>query len=427
MSDSPLPFTVTPSEVAREASDISPGAQKTVKRLGVWLVGACGSVATIAIAGQAVMRRGLGGAIGLVTSRPEFASADLAPIESFVFGGHEIRKTSLVASANGIMRACGVADVFESIVSDLEEVDGRIRPGITRACGREIERLGINVPPIASDLEAIRLIRKDLDAFKAELGLTHLVVVNVASTEAVVDANDAWQSLSRLDEALTTEPSVLPASSLYAYAALSAGDAYVNFTPSLGSRVRALNELAERRGAVHAGSDGKTGETLVKSVLTELFVRRNLKLRSWFGQNILGNDDGRTLSDPMRKAAKLHSKDQVIRRMVGYQVETGVGIDYVQSLGETKVAWDYVHFEGFLKSQMNLQFTWSGYDSILAAPLVLDLVRLCHLAQLRGERGILGALAPFFKDPMGSAESAFVAQDESLLKWITEEHGKTLQ
>jgi len=110
----------------------------------------------------------------------------------------------------------------------------------------------------------------------------------------------AERSLSSDSQAGWASPggSVLPGSSLYAYAALEGGDAYVNFTPSPGSRIPALLELAEARGGVHGGADGKTGETLVKSVLGELFARRNLTVLSWFGQNILGNEDGRVLNDP---------------------------------------------------------------------------------------------------------------------------------
>jgi len=213
---------------------------------------------------------------------------------------------------------------------------------------------------------------------------------------------------------------VLPPSALYAFAAIDGGDAYINFTPSVGSRVPAIEALAIERGAVHGGADGKTGETLVKSVLAELFARRNLGVLSWFGQNILGNEDGRVLEDPDNKATKVASKDHLLSKILGYSPESKVGIDYVRSLGEWKIAWDHVHFEGFLGGRMNLQFTWNGCDSLLAAPLVLDLARLTQLAQRRGERGVLTALAPFFKDPMGTDEQRLVRQDELLLQWLSD-------
>ena len=190
-------------------------------------------------------------------------------------------------------------------------------------------------------------------------------------------------------------------------------------TRELAYRVTSRSFTAAlRTGAVHVGSDGKTGETLVKSVLGELFARRNLRVLSWFGQNILGNEDGRVLNDPQHKVSKIRSKDQLLPKLLGYAPETHVGIDYVPSLGEWKIAWDHIHFEGFLGGRMTMQFTWNGCDSLLAAPLVLDLVRLVDLALRRGERGVLPALASFFKDPMGTDEQRLVSQDEALLAWL---------
>ena len=387
-------------------------------RVGVWLIGARGSIATLTIASQIAIHRGLAGTIGMVTERPEFQSVDLTSINDMVFGGHDIRDINLLKSAKHILPACGVHHLYDQIVCDLEAVDRNIRPGIVRSCGPSIDSIANHTAETSSDLEAIRLVRKDLDAFKIEKSIDHLVVVNIASTEQTVQPNVAWEHLVDLKEALFDGSSILPSSSLYAYAALSGGDAFVNFTPSLGSRIGALEELAEECGAVHAGSDGKTGETLIKSVLVELFLRRNLRVLSWFGENILGNDDGRVLLDPLHKATKIRTKDQLLKKILEYPLETAVNIDFVESLGEWKIAWDYVHFEGFLGSKMNLQFTWSGCDSLLAAPLVLDLVRLCEFAQRRKERGILTTLSPFFKDPMGLNEQRFISQDETLLTWI---------
>ncbi|WP_428559747.1 MAG: inositol-3-phosphate synthase [Solidesulfovibrio sp. DCME] len=389
-----------------------------MKPIGVWILGAYGSIATVMIASIAAIKHGYCGRFGLVTERPEFADVDLASLGSLVFGGHETRDCRLQDNAKKILAACGLQDLYGSIKQELEEVGQRIRPGIVSDEYAPDKGLATGVTRITSDISAIRNIKNDLDMFKEAVGVSRIIVVNLASTESVEEPKTTWDNLSELEAALAAGQRVLPASSLYAYAALSAGDAYVNFTPSLGSRIGALVELAETKGAVHAGADGKTGETLVKSVLAELFVRRNLHILSWFGQNILGNNDGLVLAEPQCKAAKIKSKDSVLKNITGYPLETTVGIDYVESLGEWKVAWDYIHFEGFLGSKMNLQFTWSGCDSLLAAPLVIDLVRLCDLAQRRNERGILGALAPFFKDPLGSKEQRLVAQDTGLLDWV---------
>jgi myo-inositol-1-phosphate synthase len=236
-------------------------------------------------------------------------------------------------------------------------------------------------------------------------------VVNVASTEPAVDPRPEHASLARLQEALgRADAGLLPVSSLYAYAALDLGLPYVNFTPSAGAAMPALEELAAKRQTPVAGRDGKTGETLVKTVLAPMFARRNLRVLSWVGHNILGNLDGRVLDDPRNKASKVASKDQVLGRIVGYPLQTHTSIEYIESLDDWKTAWDHVHFQGFLGVRMTLQFTWQGCDSALAAPLVLDLARLALFAQRRGEAGVLRHLACFFKSPMGVDEHDFFRQ-----------------
>jgi myo-inositol-1-phosphate synthase len=387
------------------------------KDIGVWLVGARGSIACVTIAGHAAIARELLPATGLVTERPELAKVPFVPVQSFVFGGHEVRNGTLMEHASAVLRGCGLPLLAPAVQDAIEAVDARIRPGVVRGGGKEIEALGAQICRADTDAEAARLIAADLKAFAQSTGVERVIVVNLASTEPSAEPQPAWADLASLQAAMEGRASILPPSALYAYAALDAGYGYVNFTPSLGSRVPALAELAALRGAVHCGADGKTGETLVKSVLGELFVRRNLAVRSWFGQNILGNEDGRVLDNPENKVTKIRSKDHLLAKILGYPTESRVGIDYVPSLGEWKVAWDHIHFEGFLGGMMKLQFTWDGCDSLLAAPLVLDLARFAELALRRGESGVMTALAPFFKDPMGTDEQRLVAQDEALLAW----------
>ena len=134
---------------------------------------------------------------------------------------------------------------------------------------------------------------------------------------------------------------------------------------------RRFRSWPSERGTCHAGQDGKTGETLLKSVLAPMFAARNLEVLSWVGHNIFGNLDGLVLDDPANKAAKIKSKDQLVGSILGYEPQTLVSIEYIRSLGDWKTAWDHIHFRGFLGTPMTLQFTWQGCDSLLAAPLVL--------------------------------------------------------
>ena len=195
-----------------------------------------------------------------------------------------------------------------------------------------------------------------------------------------------------------------PASAIYALAALDLGLAYVNFTPSLGSDLPALDALARARGAVHAGADGKTGQTLLKTVLAPMFAIRRLAVKSWVSHNLLGNADGRALDDPERRASKQRSKGAALGAILGYEPEHKVGIEYVPSYGDWKLAWDRIVFAGFGGAEMTLELTWRGSDTALAAPLCIDLIRLVELAQRRGEVGVLPHLAVFFKKPLGTDE-----------------------
>jgi myo-inositol-1-phosphate synthase len=210
---------------------------------------------------------------------------------------------------------------------------------------------------------------------------------------------------------------ILPASSLYAIAALEEGYSYINFTPSLGSAPPAIDELARLRNTRHYGCDGKTGETLMKSVLAPMFARRNLRVLSWVGHNIFGNMDGQVLDDPANKQTKVASKDRLVGEILGYRPKTLISIEYVPDLGDWKTAWDHIHFAGFLGVPMTLQFIWQGCDSLLAAPLVLDLVRLTELAWRRGHVGAMPFLASFFKSPYGVSEHRFDRQFEMLEQW----------
>ena len=390
-------------------------------RIGIWLVGAKGGVATTAIVGITALKKGLVGTTGLVSQLPQFQHLDFADWSDFVIGGHEIRDVSLIDEATRLVTESRTAtpEMIARCKADLQGIDRRIRPGCVFKVGPTIARMaGPHVPRRESPREAVERLRGDLDEFVHTERLAHAVVVNVASTEPPVATDSippSWVELERLLEKPRKCP--LPASSLYAIAALETGCSYINFTPSLGSTPAAIDELANLRGSRHMGCDGKTGETLMKSVLAPMFQRRNLRVMSWVGHNIFGNMDGRVLDNPANKQAKLASKDHLLGEILDDRPQTLVSIEYVESLGDWKTAWDHVHFTGFLGVPMVLQFIWQGCDSVLAAPLVLDLVRFTELAHRRGQTGLLTFLASFFKSPSGVEEHRFDCQFHMLEKW----------
>jgi len=386
------------------------------ERVGLWLVGARGSIATTVAYGVAGIARGLAPSTGLPTSAPPLDRLDLVGVDRLVLGGHDVCQRDVSASA-GELVAAGVlpADLVAAVRDDAARFEAALRPGVLDSADTGFPDLDPRAAALGSlpPREQVAAIRADLDAFEAAHGLARTVVVFVASVEAAVSHRPEWGDLDAFESALDAGRSQ-PASMVYAYAALDSGRAFVNFTPSIGANVPALRALGEARGAPIAGSDGKTGETLVKTVLAPLFRARALKVLAWQGYNMLGNRDGEALRDPAHSVSKLRSKDEALRAILGDGGDgtphTQVAIDFVPSLGDWKTAMDYVHFEGFLGTRMSMQFTWSGCDSALAAPLVIDLARLAELAVRRGEGGVLQHLACYFKSPMGEAPHDFHRQ-----------------
>ncbi len=386
------------------------------ERLGVYILGALGDVATTVVLGAAAVARGLVEPVGLVTELPEIADgAGLAPLGSLVFGGCDVRDGDLARSAEGLAR--------EAQIFPLELVE---------RCRDALEAASARVRLVAAPPEAVEATQRALHEFRDRERLERVVVVNLASTEPLPGEAFVLGLLGGsprdLERAVRGGGRAgLPASVCYAYAAIDAGFPYVNFTPSVGASCAALRALAEERGVPHMGRDGKTGETLLKAALAPMFVGRNLRVLSWTGYNILGNRDGATLEDEARKRAKLATKGAVLKSILGPSSGGGLEVRgrfvYVPSLSDWKTAWDFIHFQGFLGTKMHLELTWRGADSILAAPLVLDLVRLIERAARAGRRGLVPELACFFKAPEGVDEHAFPAQLEMLKRFAAEMRG----
>jgi myo-inositol-1-phosphate synthase len=389
--------------------------------VGVWLCGARGSLATTVVLGARALARGLSGTTGLVTALPDLGPLPLVSPADLVFGGWDLATTPMSEQARvlAIEDRAIAADLPEMLGDDLRTVERSIRPGY-RPGGRARTRSGGESLAAAADR-----LGDDLDAFRATHRLDAVIVVNLASTEGPVALGREHRTLDSFGRLIQADrrPAV-SASMVYAYASLERGVPYVNFTPSPALDVAALHELAHKQHVPFYGSDGKTGETLVKTVLTPLFRYRNLEVLSWEGFNILGGGDGRVLSDPDHKRSKVRTKSGVLASTLGYQPHTGVAIEYVPSLGNWKTAWDFVHFRGFLGTKMSVQFVWQGCDSILAAPLVIDLVRLTELAHRRGEAGPMPHLACFFKDPFGVSVQSFPDQFRMLLEYV-ERHARS--
>jgi len=368
----------------------------------VWLVGAYGIVSTTAMVGARAIERGIAPKIGLVSELPHFEGIEKYAPFSFEFGGHEIRLLSNAyeaAKEHWELNRHFDREILEAVKSDLEGIVAR--KGTALNCGSGIKELG-DIKTLEGEglslAEMVSRIEEDIKSFADD----ETVVINVASTEPLPNYSEEYHGSLEGFERMIDEDrkEYASASMLYAYAALKLGLPYANFTPSPGSAIPALKELAEKKGVPHAGNDGKTGETLVKTTLAPMFAYRNMEVVGWMSYNILGDYDGKVLSARDNKESKVLSKDKVLEKMLGYSPYSITEIQYFPSLVDNKTAFDFVHFKGFLGKLMKFYFIWDAIDAIVAAPLILDIARFLLFAKKKGVKGVVKEMAFFFKSPM---------------------------
>ena len=386
-------------------------------KVGVCIVGSNGAVATTVIAGVALMKKGLVPARGLMTEGPLAALLKLAPLDRLVFGGWDLRPGNAYQAALGhetVQRQ--LLDQVREELSALEPWPGTASPRFLRATA------GDHKLKACSARQELELLERDVRAFQDRQGVDRLVMVNLTSTEKYSEVEDVHRSLEAFEAGLDKSDERISPAMKYAYLACMMGIPHVNFTPSL-TLVPALLELAERQGVPLAGEDGKTGQTFLKTVLAPALAIRQLHVDGWFSTNILGNNDGLVLSDPESNKTKITSKQRVLDGILGYRVEDHqVHIHYYKPRGDAKEAWDNIDISGFLGERMQIKVDFLCRDSILAAPLVLDLVRLVDLAKRCGERGIQRQLSVFFKAPYHAPGEQpvhdFFQQHALLLDWV---------
>jgi myo-inositol-1-phosphate synthase len=395
-------------------------------RVGVAIVGLGGAVATTAVAGIELLRHGLIGYEGLplASTAPE-AVGELVAYEQLVFAGWDLSNDDLrrAAATHNVLTAEQLMQVGDA----LERVKPWPAIGNAQFC-RNID--GQHRVLAETHREAIAIIRDDLRRFRQEAELDGVVLVNLASTERQVDsALPHYQSIEAFETALDRNAAEIGPAMLYAYASIIEHVPYVNFTPSVAADIPALIELAERENVPVAGKDGKTGQTMMKTVIAPALRARALHVDGWFSTNILGNRDGQALDDADSLKSKLATKGSVLDQILGYHVDNHVvHIHYYKPRGDNKEAWDNIDVTGFLGQQMQIKVNFLCRDSVLAAPLVIELVRLQELAQRRGEGGVQEQLGAFFKLPMVATadqlpEHALHVQEQRLLAWLMQEPG----
>ena len=432
--------------VILEARDFVPASEHRIEpaagRLGVLTVG-LGAVASTVVAGVELIRRDLAEPIGSLSQMGTIRLGKrtenriplirdfvpLAGIDRLVFGAWD----PIADNAHEAALKCGVLDRHAHI-DPIADALRQIEPMPAVFDQRYVRRIdGANVKPETSKRELVEAVRRDIREFKLAHSCDRLVVIQCGSTETFLESGPAHQDVGALDAAIDANDDSVPPSMLYAYAALQESVPFINGAPNLTVDVPAMVELANARGVPIAGKDFKSGQTLLKTVLAPMLKARMLGLEGWYSTNILGNRDGEVLDDPGSFRTKEQTKLGVLDHLLQPDVYPAlygdvyhkVRINYYPPRGDSKESWDNIDIFGWLGYPMQIKVDFMCRDSILAAPLVLDLVLFGDLAQRAGLKGVQEWLSFYFKSPQ-HAPSVYPEHDlfiqqtklKNTLRWL---------
>ncbi len=385
-------------------------------KLGMLFVG-LGAVSTTTIAGILAIRKGLAKPIGSLTQmgtvrlgrRTDNRSpairdfVPMADLGQLVFGGWDIFEEDCYEAA----KTAGVLEA--SLIEQLKPELSAIKPWPAVFDRQFVKRLdGPNLKKGLNKRDLAEQIIADIRRFKAQHQLARVVVVWCGSTEVYMKEGPAHQSLEAFEKALEQSDPSIPSSMIYAYAAIREGVPYANAAPNLSADVPALVELAQKTSTPLAGKDLKTGQTLIKTIIAPGLKARLLGVSGWYSTNILGNRDGEVLADPESFKAKEATKKSVLDYILQPSLYPDlygnlhhvVRINFYPPRGDNKEGWDNIDLVGWLGYPMQLKVNFLCRDSILAAPIVLDVVLFLDLAKRAGLGGIQEWLSFYFKSPM---------------------------
>ncbi len=398
-----------------------PKSKKRIKapkgKLGVLLPGIGGAVSTTFVAGVEAIKAGIGKPIGSLTQlgsirlgkRTEKQSPlikDLVPlydIEDLVFCGWDPYPENCYDAAlnSGVLE--------QELLAQIKEPLQNISPNKAVFEKKFVKNLkGRHVKKAKTKMDLANDLIKDIETFKKENNLDRLVMVWCASTEVYLEKSDVHKSIKKFEKGLKENNPAIAPSMIYAYAAIKTGTPYANGAPNLSADIPALEELAKKNKVPICGKDFKTGQTLMKTILAPGLKSRLLGLNGWFSTNILGNRDGEVLDDPYsfktKEASKLSVLEYIFQPDLYPELYSDyyhkVRINYYPPRGDEKEAWDNIDIFGWLGYPMQIKVNFLCRDSILAAPIVLDLVLFLDLAQRAGMSGIQEWLSFYFKSPM---------------------------
>ncbi len=384
-------------------------------KLGILTPG-MGAVATTFIAGVIAVRKGLGQPIGSLTQmdrirlgkrtdnrNPKVKNfVPLAPLKDIVFGGWDI-------FPENVYEAAIHANVLDkTLLNEMKKELKKIKPMKAVFDRKYVKKLdGKYIKKGKTKMELAEKLMKDMKDFKKSNKCDRLVVVWCGSTEVYIKDSDVHSSLKKFEKGLRNNSKLIAPSMIYAYAALKMGVPFANGAPNLSCDIPALLELAKKTQTPICGKDFKTGQTLMKTILAPGLKARSIGISGWFSTNILGNRDGEVLDDPdsfkTKEVSKLSVLDQILKPKENPELYKDlyhkVRINYYPPHGDNKEGWDNIDIRGWLDYPMQIKIDFLCRDSILAAPIVLDLALFMDLAKRANMSGIQEWLSFYFKSP----------------------------
>jgi len=388
------------------------------RKLGILIAGASGSIASTTIAALDLMQQEIKPKIGMISEalsvkcRSANSSIELPLMSNIHISGWDLCSEDLRSS----LERHEVLDKY-----DIHQISPSVLNQKPMLAPQDNE--GIDVSETSCFGYRIEKLCKDIRHFRDKHQLDDVVVINCISTQETPSFSKYYETEEEFQYACQNKLPCITPSMEYAYAAVLESAAFVNFTPNIAV-VPAIVEMSKKYKTPLAGRDGKTGQTLLKTAIAPLLKLRELIVQGWYSINILGNEDGKTLSEPASNQTKVLSKESCLEHILDYPVEDHqVHIHYYKPRGDNKESWDNIDVKGFLGYPMQLKINFLAKDSILAAPLILDLARLMSVAIQREEYGMLEFLSVFFKYPEVPSSSVLVhdvfLQRNLLDKWVS--------
>jgi len=390
-------------------------------KLGVLIPGFCGAITTTIIGGIEGIKKGEDQPIGSLTQMGRIRLGKrsenrnplikdflpLADLKDLVFGGWDIYNENLYEAAKK-------ASVLEKPhIERLKKELSAYRPMKAVFDRKYVKNLtGSWVKEAANKMELAKLLMKDIEDFKKRNKLDRMVMIWCASTEVYIEESEVHSNIEKFEKGLLNNDPLIAPSMIYAYAAIKSGVPFINGAPNLSCYIPALINLAIKNNVPISGSDFKTGQTLMKTIIAPGLKARMLGVKGWFSTNILGNRDGEVLDDPDSFKTKEVSKLSVLESILQQEKYPNlygelyhkVRINYYPPRGDNKESWDNIDIFGWLNYPMQIKINFLCRDSILAAPVALDLILFSDLAKRAGLSGIQEWLSFYFKSPMHAKE-----------------------